>query len=454
LHTVYTAIGEYYLGYFRYYTSGQLSVILMNTKSTPVKFTIEAPVAGFYHTGFIKGSSDTIVNLPFSVAVFRNQKDYKGVYIRAESDALTVIGQNEGNSRSETFFVTPYHRSKNQTEFVYYGVSIPGYSSSYQSAILIVGTKNNTKMKLTVKQTATTNTGNTLYSGREYSFVINRLQTFYIRSTGDLTGTKIVADKQVSVFSGHESTQIPVSICCQGTPIEQVPPVTSWGRVFYTMPLATRRFYEIRILASHDLTKIDLYCNNVNESHTINEGQFYSTTRSSNDYCVIHSNKPVLVTQYSRSGYDERDYVGDPMMMIIPDTLQFYNKFSITTIRNPSKSGYRHYVSIIVLAKYYQPDNIYLISGGRNMSLNTQKWVQMKVKHSIEAYATQVTISEGGAEIIHSNIEALMTANIFGITGYESYRKAWICNRFLLYCNVSLIYKRMSSTFTKFFTLF
>ena len=378
-------------------------------------------MAGFYYAGVVDGSNETIVNLPFSVAVFRNDRQYKGVYIRADSDALTVIGQNERSSLSETFFVIPYQRSSVIPEYVYYGISVPGYSSTYRSAILIVGTEDNTTMKLTVTQTTTTNTGNTLYTGREYSFVINRLQTFYIRSTGDLTGSKIVTDKQVSVFSGHEATQIPVSLCCSGTPIEQVPPVTSWGRVFYTMPLATRRYYYIRILASHNLTEIDLYCNNFNESHTINETQYYSITKSAHEYCVIHSNKPVLVAQFSRGGYDERDYIGDPMMMIIPDTLQFFNKLSISTIRNPSRSGYRHYVSIIVLAQYYQPDMIHLISGGRNISLNTQVWVPMKIRHTTEAYATQVTISEGVAEIIHSNNEALMTANIFGITSSESY---------------------------------
>ena len=399
-------------------------MLLMNTLSTPVNFTIEAPVAGFYHTGVVEGSNETIVNLPFSVAVFRNDRDYKGIYLRANSDVVTVIGQNEVNQYSETFLILPYKRSSVLTEYVYYAISERGYHSSYQGAILIVGTEDNTAMKLTVTQTATTNTGNTLYTGREYSFVINRLQTFYIRSssyTSDLTGTKIVTDKQVSVFSGHELAKIPWSTCCHNALIEQVPPVTSWGRVFYTMPLATRRYYIIKIIASHHSTQIDFYCNNFRASYTINEGQYSSRTLSQGEYCVIYSNKPVLVTQLSRGGYDERDYIGDPMMMIIPDVLQFSNRFPVTTIRNPSRSGYRHYINIIVLAQYYQPDMIHLISGGRNVSLNTQEWVPIKVGHTTEAYATQVTISEGVAEIIHANMDGLMTVTTYGVTTYESY---------------------------------
>ena len=415
-YCMHIVVGEYYLGYFSSISDGQLSVMLINTISTPVNFTIEAPVAGFYHAGVIDGDSELILSLPFGVAVFYNDTQYKGIYVRADSDTLIVIGQNEANSTSDTFLVIPYKRSSVITEYVYYGISVAGYSSSYQSAILIVGTEDNTTMKLTVTQTATTNTGNTLYTGREYSFVINRLQTFYIRSTRDLTGTKIVTNKQVSVFSGHELAQIPQDLCCGDLLIEQVPPVTSWGRVFYTMPLATRRSYTIKILASLSLTEIDIYCNNLKESHVINEGQHFTKTLSQQEYCVIDSDKPVLVAQLSH-GIDE-DGISDPMMMLVPDVLQFSNKFPITTTRNTS---YKHYVNIIVLAQYYQPGMMHLISGGRNISLNTQEWVPIKVKHTTEAYATQVNISEGVTEIIHVNEVALMAASIYGFTKLESY---------------------------------
>ena len=421
---MYTAIGEYYFGYFRVYSSGQLSVILMNAISTPVNYRIEAPVAGFYHAGVVDGNNGVVLNLPFSVAVVSNQKEYKGIYIRADSDSLTVIGQNEYDGLTDTFFVTQYEQSSTISEYVYYGISVRGYDSSYQSVILIVGTEDNTTMKLTVTQTATTNYGHTYNSGTEYSFVINRLQTFYVRSSSyasDLTGTKIVTDKQVSVFSGHERAQIPYDLCCDDAIIEQVPPVTSWGRVFYTMPLATRRSYTIRILASINSTMIDVYCNNFNQSQTINEGKYFIRTLSQQEYCVIHSSKPVLVAQFSHGGYDERDYIGDPMMMIVPDALQFSNKLSITTVHNPSRSDYKHYVNIIVLAQYYQPDMIHLLSGGRNISLNTQEWIPIKVRHSIEAYATQLTVSEGVAEIIHTDSEALIMVNSYGSTSAESY---------------------------------
>ena len=410
------------MGYFGGSGSGKLSVVLINKVSDPIRYTVEAPVGGFYHSGFINGSSEVVVSLPRAVAVLSNNKQYKGVYVITENNAVSVTGQNEASGFSDTFLVIPYDRSHVITEYIYYAMSIYGYHSSYRSAILIVGTEDRTTMKLTVTQTATTNTGHTLYTGRDYFFVINRLQTFYIRSTGDLTGTQIFAYKQLSVFSGHESAQIPQSTCCSDPLIEQVPPVTSWGRVFYTMPLAARRSYTIKILASEDNTAVDIYCNNVKVSRSMNKGQHYSKTLSSQENCIIRSNKPVLVAQFSHSGYEERDYFGDPMMMIVPDTLQFSNEFHITTIRNPTRSDYQHYVNLVLLAQYYRPDMIHLISGGTNVLLNVaREWVPIRANNIIEAYATELTISEGVAEIVHTNKAALMALNVYGAARYESY---------------------------------
>ena len=412
-------ISEYYLGFFKSLMDGKLFLKLLNTISKQVHFTIEAPVAGLYQKGVIESDSELIFTLPFSVTVFSNDTEYKGIYVRADSDALIVIGQNEANNTSETFLAIPYKRSSVIREYVYYGISVAGYSSSYQSAILIVGTEDNTTMKLTVTQTATTNTGNTLYTGREYSFVINRLQTFYIRSTGDLSGTKIVTDKQVSVFSGHELAQIPEEICCGDHLIEQVPSVTSWGREFYTMPLATRKSYSIKILAAHNMTKITVYCNNLDESHVVNEGQYLSKTLPSQEYCVVYSDKPILVVQFGH-GMNE-DGNGDPMMTIIPDILKFSNSFPVTTIGNNTQLDYEQYINIIVLAQYYQPDMIHLILEGRSISLNAQEWIPIRVKHNVVAYATQVNVSESVLEVVHLNKKSLMIVTVYGFGVTESY---------------------------------
>jgi len=391
----------------------------MTTESQSVLYCIEIPGIGFSYCG-ITANYENVVDLPSSTVVFSHDDQDKGIYLTTSSDRVTVIGQNvrNGDTTVDTFLALP-NTLLCTPEYTYYGMSVAG-KYTYYSSVLIVGTENNTMMKLTVTQPVTIkvdDTNTNLISGRQYSFVINRLQTVYVRSLEDLTGTKIVTNKPVSVFSGHE-------LDIHGDHhIEQVPPTTLWGRVYYTVPLATRRSYAIKVLAAYSSTNVDIYCNDTKRSYTINEGEFVSKLCSLQEYCVIYSSKNIVVAQFALDSADDPGgiNIGDPMMTLVPATDFYTNSFVFSTLQNHKSSGYKHFINIIVLAHYYQPDMIYSIAGGVNKSLDTQEWLPVKVNNIIEAYATKVTISEGVVKIIHTNTSALMTTIVYGFVRYEGY---------------------------------
>ena len=64
---------------------------------------------------------------------------------------------------------------------------------------------------------------------------------------------------------------------------------------------------------------------------------------------------------------------------------------------------------------------IYLIAGGFNRSLDTQQWVPIEVNNIIEAYATQVNISEGVTQIFHTDASAQMMTTAYGFDIYDAY---------------------------------
>ena len=347
----------------------------------------------------------------------------KGIYLTVSSKNVTVVGQNLGSHTSDSFFALP--TTEVDGGYVYYGISVPRAShlSQIYSSILIVGTKNNTMMKLTVTQSVIISVGNIvtyLIPGRECSFVINRLQTVYIGSVEDLSGTKIVTDKPVSVFSGHECGNVPPNVTACSYLIEQIPPTALWGDVYYTVPLANKRSYTIKMLVAHDFTIVNMYCNNTLESYVMNEGEFVDKTLQMKEYCTIYSNKQILVVQFSHGGTQDIGY-GDPMMMLVPAANQFLSEFYFSTIRNPLESDYDHYVNIIVKEQYYQPNMIYLIAEGVNRSLIMQQWVPIQINNTIEAYATQVSISEGVIQVFHTNPAAQMMVMVYGFGRYDGY---------------------------------
>ena len=411
----------YYLGFYAnaILNASDISILLITSETQPVQYFVEAPGVGYYRNGIISAGDEVILNLSSSIEVSSIHHQMHGIYLATSSDKVTVIGQNLYPHTSDSFFALPLIELGDA--YVHYGIS--SQNRFLLSSILIVGTENSTIMKLTVTQLVNIDVGNnitTLIPGIQYSFVINRLQTVYIASLEDLSGTKIVTDKPVSVFSGHQCSNVPQNVGACDHLIEQIPPTALWGKVYYIVPLASKSSYTIKILAAYNSTIVNVYCNNTMESYTINEGEFINRTAQTNEYCAIYSNKEVLVVQFSHGGEEDNNY-GDPMMTLIPAANQYLSKFDFSTIRNPKRSGFDHYVNIIVKEQYYQPNMIYLIAGGVNGSLVTQQWVPIQVNNITEAYATQVNIVEGVTQIFHNDASAQMMTIIYGFNDYEAY---------------------------------
>ena len=417
---------DYYISFIDNFSDdGVASVVIMTTDSQPVTYYIQAPGIGFHQNGTVTADNEAIVSFPSTAIVTSHHDQNKGIYLKTNSSNVTVMGQNKRPSGSgDTFLAQPTVKQLSVSMYVYYGISVPRtivHSHLDHSSVLLVGTEDNTVMTLIVTQSVTISVGamiTNLTPGRQYSFVINRLQTVYIESHDDLTGTKIVTDKPISVFSGHECANVPYDISGCDHLVEQIPPTILWGQVYYTAPLAKRRSYTIKILAAHNSTNVTVNCGNMSvESYIINEKEFFNKTLQFQEYCAINSNKIILVVQFSHGGGEDR--FGDPMMTLVPTTSQYDHKFQFSTLRNVNLI--EHYVNIVVIAQYYQPDIIYLTTGSIIRSLNTQQWVPIIVNNVTEAYITQVKITEGVVEVVHSNSAALMTTMIYGFTGSYGY---------------------------------
>ena len=422
LHFVFIG-SSYYLGFYRHIHRQNASIIILTTESQPVSYSIEIPGIGYYHNGTVTANNEDFLDLPRTAIVLSRGDQYKGIHFKASSDRVTVVGQylRPTGSSVDTFLSIPT-MSLCTEQYVYFGITVAD-ASSHNSKVLIVGTENNTMLNLAVTQHVTIRVDDTnivLNNSIEYPLVINRFQTVLVESTGDLTGSKIVTNKPVSVLCGHECVKIPPNVGGCDFLIEQVPPTIYWGRVHYIVPIATRIEYTIKVLAAYDSTNVCIYCNGTRRpDYTINGGEFFTCLFSLQEYCVINSSKEVLVAQFSHGQYS--GFVGDPLMTLVPPITQYMNEFSFSTLRSSSNLGYKHFVNIMVLAQYYQPDMIYVISRGMNEALNEQEWIPVEVNNVTEAYATTVNVSEGAVKIIHTDTTALLTTIVYGLANHEGY---------------------------------
>jgi len=402
--------------------------VLISSEAEIVTYFIEAPGVGFYYNGTIGAYNSTNITLPSNLEVSISNVQHRGVYLHINSNRVNVIGQNVILATSDSFLAIPT-MVLCDAEYEYYGISVPPgltQGEGVNSAILLVGTENLTMVEVTATQVTDIIINNiVIYRvniNDKQLFNISRLQTVYIRSHEDLTGTRVLTDKPVSLFSGHECANIPWNVAACDMIVEQIPPVTLWGRVFYIAPLATRTSYTLKIIAAHNFTDIQIYCNETMESHFLNLSMFVNITVVGHQYCAVHSNNRVLVVVFGHGQSDDSGH-GDPFMMLVPAVVQYTNWHTVSTTSNlPARNNpYTHYVNVIVLAQYYQPSMIYLMAGGVNRSLATQPWIRFLVNGTIEAFATQLNVSEGVSEVFHTNTSALMTTVVYGLVTDESY---------------------------------
>jgi hypothetical protein len=158
----------------------------------------------------------------------------------------------------------------------------------------------------------------------------------------DLTGSTVVSDKPLAVFSGHRRALIPrnmsQTIISRDYLFNQLVPVKMLGKnhivVPFPQPPQTSNLGNdlFRVVASSDNT--DLFIDSRYIS-TLDAGEFYEAElTAAHD---VKTNKPVTVVQYKRSeslkssGVDIYD--GDPFMLTVPPTGHFLKEYTIHSLQ-------------------------------------------------------------------------------------------------------------------------
>lgn len=181
-------------------------------------------------------------------------------------------------------------------------------------------------------------------AGVPYTILLNQGQTYQLRTTNaapaDLSGTLISSTAPIAVFGGHQCANIPAGAVACDHIVEQLPPTTTWGKAFVTMPLATRTLGDtFRVLASVNGTVVSVNGANV---ATLNRGQFHEQIITGP--ARVTATQAVLLAQYS-NGTSFDGVTSDPFEMLIPPFEQFLAAYTVTT---PASGFAINFINIVV----------------------------------------------------------------------------------------------------------
>lgn len=284
--------------------------------------TIDIPGIAFNQVVNIPAGGLQVVSIPGTAQVQSEfVVDNKGIHITATNE-VTVYGMNAQQATTDAYLAFPLDAIGTE----YY---VLGYNRDFSFALptqaTIVATQNNTTVTIT---SSLTSGGFT--AGVPSAIILQQGEVYQMRSLidgADYSGTKVNADKPISVFGGAQCTNISGTLRACDHLVEQMPPLSSWGKSFLTVPLATRLQGDVfRFLAQTNATSVSV---NGAVVATLNAGDFFETILASGTYNRVTSNQPILVGQYSRSS--EADGVtSDPFFALVPPDEQFLNSYVVS----------------------------------------------------------------------------------------------------------------------------
>ena len=395
-----------------------MSQLIIGTSSN-ASYSVET-AAGVIQTG--SESFDSPATVTFSIDIIVAGSDYtqreKGIHVRATGvEPIFVLVTTISFFGFGDYLAYPCQNFETD-DYVYYAVSTTSTSSGFLSQVVLVACENETEVTITPTETINlpvnaqdpdSNLVNIL-AGDNHTVTINQMQTLLIATRGaDLTGTKIVSNKPLTVISGHECGNVPESAnFCEQLAV-QVPPTSTWGSEFLLAPFAGRtsgQYY--KVVASSNDTTVVYKCGTSSTLGTVlsDPGQSFLFRTESTQYCYLFTNKPVLVVQMAPGG--SVDNLGDPVMAIVPPIPQYVSSASFLSLETVTIET--HGISVTVAKEHFRSLDI-LFDG---MPMNCVWNEIVNLDNCVVGFGCNINVTAGSHTVSHSAEGGLLSVMVYG----------------------------------------
>ena len=301
-------------------------VFLTTLSNKSISYTLET-ASDTIEDGLLLSNSGKKIELDAALAVGSPSYNDRnlGLHLHASGPVSVLVVGYATNAIGE-YSAIPYE-SLNMSEYVYFAVSTRSNKQGYNGTILLVANEDETNVTITPTVDVTVpvdpqtkNGTETLKPPNSKTMTMKQFQTILIVATSysfDLSGSKIVSTKPLTVVSGHECGTIPQAVDYCETIMEQVPPAATLGTKFLLSPYQERGAQYYRIIASRDgVTNVKQNC--LDKEIILDGAGGHSTFVTPVDtYCYLEANQPIFVTQMSPGSLKDKK-AGDPAISVIP----------------------------------------------------------------------------------------------------------------------------------------
>ena len=400
---------DFWMGFMEHRDINANTKVLMITARNATTGTVSVPRQNWSQSFSVNANDVSIITLPMTTETQGSEAiQSTGIRIQAATP-VSVYAHQYANFRSEAAVILPVESIGRE----YYAMSYLGYESSldiYPSEFLIVAVEDQTT--LTYRVTSATRGGGATGSLR--TIVLNLGQTYQVQSaagpTGDLTGSYVSGDKDFVLMSGARRAEKPLGCGTRDNLLEQMYPVSTWGRRFVSVLSKNASYDLLRIMASQPNTQVFV-------DHalvaTIDAGGFYEF-RNSKEAVFIQGNKPILVAQFNiGNNCNSLNNLGDPSMVLLNAVEQ--TRDSVTLYSSRFENITQNYLNIVTRTQSAVDEDIFLDGALISGSANLFRPVESNPDFSFAS----LQVSSGSHSIFTNGCGVIVTA--YGYGQAESY---------------------------------
>lgn len=288
----------------------------------------------------MKIQSHEKITFPKTIELIPFQKEFKAILITTSGDVFVISHDKAFPTGASVGSTTHIPLHKLSTKYIVISTQ-PRDNRKSQFAVAAV--EDNTMISVIFKMknyNRLTVHGNYYYSGDVLNFTLDKLQTYEIVHSTDLSGTVIESSVPIAAFSGNDCNRLDKYGACDHL-IEQLPPINSLDNAYIVPPNSDHRDTKIRITAAEN-TSLIYQTNGITQAVALHKLESIDTIITSSQTCRIESISPIIVTSFGL--HSTSSHMGDPSMTIVPGIHQYLNYYKIMV-----PSGYMHnYVSIMI----------------------------------------------------------------------------------------------------------
>ncbi|MCY2989176.1 MAG: PKD domain-containing protein, partial [Planctomycetota bacterium] len=318
--------------------NGEPALSLVLTAAQDTSGVVTIPRLNWLTTFDVRAGERVQIPLGYSAELSweSDRIENQGIHVTTQQE-VTVYGVSQECEGTDAYLALPTDVLGRE----YLVLSYPNpkaVDAELHTQFAVVATRDGTTVTITP-----TVKSETRLAGVPFTVTLDCGQVYHLRSTepspADLTGTVISANQPVVVLSGHRGANVPLGFPYANPLVEQLPPVTAWGRHFVTLPLATRtRGDTFRFLAAENGTQVTI---DGQLAATLDRGQFLERVLTA--AAEITSNRPLLVGQYA-TGTSFDGVQGDPSLMLVPPLEQFQADYRIASV---ASDLLEHFINIV-----------------------------------------------------------------------------------------------------------